>query len=67
MASHEIQDGVQDCRQIRKNPILWTISNIGNANQVYTSFCPVSNAERIINRLSIKCFFDEILSKFMDF
>ena len=38
------------------------IYNIGNSNQIYTSFCSFSNAERIIS--SIKCIFDEILSKF---
>ena len=65
MASREIQDGVQDGRQIRKSQFVWNICNIGNANQIYTSFCPLSTAVRIIS--SIKCIFDEILSNFLAF
>ena len=61
MASREIKDGVQDGRQI-KSKVICNIGNIGNTNQIYTSFCALSNAKRIIS--STKSIFDEILSKF---
>ena len=64
MASREIQDGVQDGRQIRKSQFICNIllCNIGNVNQIYTSFCPLSNAEKMIS--SSKCILDESLGKF---
>ena len=62
MASREIQDGVQDGRQIRKSQFICNICIIGNVNQIYTSFCALSNTERI--KSSRKCIFDEILGKF---
>ena len=62
MTSREIQDGVQDGRQIKKSQF---ICNIGNAIQSYTSFCPLSIAARIIS--SRKCILNGILSKFWHF
>ena len=53
MASREIQDGVQDGRQIKKIPIYLQYMQIGNVNQIYTSFWALSNAVRKIS--SRKC------------
>ena len=44
-----------------ENPNLFGIYEIGNVNQIYTSFCVLSNTERIIS--SRKCIFDDIFSK----